>query len=81
MSEIGRISEPTLLQPNQWAIVWSEDGDFEFLVPDTVKDEDPMPHQMVAMMAAFFRVSEDEEFFCELLHWFEVQQGNACSKD
>ena len=60
--------EPTILEPDEVAVVYSKDEGYKFLIPDTLDDEE-VPDEAAVLVAMAMRLSNDEEFYQEMLGW------------
>ena len=60
--------EPTILEPNEVAVVYTKDKGYKFLIPDTLDDEE-VPDEAAVLVAMAMRLSNDEEFYQEMLDW------------
>ena len=58
--------EPTILEPDEVAVVYSKDKGFKFLIPDTL-DHEEVPDEAAVLVATAMRLSNDEEFYQEML--------------
>ena len=61
-------SEPTILEPDEVAVVYTKDKGYKFLIPDTLDDEE-VPDEAAVLVAMAMRLSNDEEFYQEMLDW------------
>lgn len=66
-------NEPTILKPDQVAVVYDEKDGYKILLPQ-YKDEAKMPEQAAALVAAGMRLNDDEDFYQDLLHWMEQRR-------
>jgi len=60
--------EPTILEPDEVAVVYTKDKGFKFLIPDTLDDEE-VPDEAAVFVAVALRLSNDDEFYQEMLDW------------
>ena len=59
----------TVLQPDEFCGVWSPTEGWSFLVPPKIKDDDEVPEDAIALIAAVMRIESDEDFRDELVDW------------
>ena len=60
--------KPTILEPHEVAVVYTKDKGYKFLIPDTLDDEE-VPDEAAVLVATVMRLSNDEEFYQEMLAW------------
>jgi hypothetical protein len=60
--------EPTILEPDEVAVVYTKDKGYKFLIPDTLDDEE-VPDEAAVLVATAMRLSNDAEFYQEMLDW------------
>ena len=60
--------KPTILEPDEVAVVYTKDKGYKFLIPDTLDDEE-VPDEAAVLVATAMRLSNDEEFYQEMLDW------------
>jgi hypothetical protein len=60
--------ESTILEPDEVAVVYTKDKGYKFLIPDTLDDEE-VPNEAAVLVATAMRLSNDEEFYREMLDW------------
>ena len=61
-------SEPTILEADEVAVVYTKDKGYKFLIPDTLDDEE-VPDEAAVLVATAMRLSNDEAFYQEMLDW------------
>jgi len=66
-------NEPTILNPDQVAVVYDEKDGYQILLPH-YEDEAIMPEQAAVLVAAGMRLTDDEDFYKDLLNWMEQRQ-------
>jgi hypothetical protein len=54
------IPKPTILEPDEVAVVYTKDNGYKFLIPDTVDDEE-VPDEAAVLVAKVMRLSNDKE--------------------
>ena len=59
----------SVLKPDEYCGIWSPDEGFSFLVPPEIKDDDKVPEEATALIAAIMRIESDEDFRQELIDW------------
>jgi len=67
------VKEPTILKPDQVAVVYDEKDGYQILLPH-YEDESTIPEQAAVLVAAGMRLTDDEDFYKNLLHWMEQRQ-------
>ena len=60
--------KPTILEPDEVAVAYTKDKGYKFLIPDTLDDEE-VPDEAAVLVATAMRLSNDEEFYQEMLDW------------
>ena len=60
--------EPTILEPDEVAVVYTKDKGYRILIPDTLDDEE-VPDEAAVLVATAMRLSNDDEFYQEMLDW------------
>jgi hypothetical protein len=60
--------EPTILEPDEIAVVYTKDKGFKFLIPDKLDNEE-VPDEAAVLVAMAMRLSNDEKFYQEMLDW------------
>ena len=60
--------EPTILEPDEVAVVYTKDKGYKFLIPDTLDNEE-VPDEAAVLVATAMRLSNDEEFYQDMLDW------------
>ena len=58
--------KPTILEPDEVAVVYTKDKGYKFLIPDTLDDEE-VPDEAAVLVATAMRLSNDKEFFQKML--------------
>ena len=72
-------NEPTILNPDQVAVVYDEKDGYQILLPH-YEDESMIPEQATVLVAAGMRLTDDEDFYKDLLHWMEQRQKELVEK-
>ena len=60
--------KPTILEPDEVAVVYTKNKGYKFLIPDTLDGEE-VPDEAAVLVATAMRLSNDEEFYQEMLEW------------
>ena len=60
--------EPTILEADEVAVVYTKDKGYKFLIPDTLDNEE-VPDEAAVLVATAMRLGNDEEFYQDILDW------------
>lgn len=67
---MSRADEPTILEPEQFAVTYDEENGFQIIISEVHGEED-LPDGALALIAAGMRLGDDPAFFHELLSWIK----------
>ena len=63
----------TVLEAHQVAVTYDEENGYQIMLPHHEED-DTMPEGAAVLVAVAMRLTDDPEFYAEMLEWFEERQ-------
>jgi len=70
--------EPTILGPDEVAVVHTKDKGYKFLKSDTFEDDREVPDEVAILVAATLRPTNNKDFYQEMLEclpWLAANEG------